>query len=288
MPFQQGMKTLPLYDILATLFPGSTFLAGLVILLGYDTSNFTGTSSVLFFVVFGYLMGRILRWLGRELEGQPVLFSNSRKLAAGNLTEDDIGEGEDEEDDKGDEENDEKNTVGRLQRIFQSIGAIFDGIPYYENAGVEEKEMIYPTKIEESYNDILVRNFNVSPDEIGSGKSLKATLSYLETTPFNRAIQFQSIHSFQRNTWAAMILILFLSIISAINKVLWMCFELPDELVLPGTNLPNWGTLLLVAFVSFSLALIFGELKKQFNELFIEYTFVELYLDDRIEERDSL
>ena len=255
MPIRQGIRSLPLYDILATLLPGSAFLLGLIWLSGINIGDASGAFVAAFLVVGGYISGTVLRWLGREFEGTPVLFSNSRKLAAGIIDEDEI-----------------------RKREPRWPGKWFSGLPIYENKATSDLSRIETTVIEESLDEITVEKFNISHSELNSGRLLQLILSHLETTPYSRAVRFQAIHSFQRNTWAAVVLLFFTSILVSANKIAWMIFNLPREFVLPGTNLPNWGVILFSLISFLIIALVFGGLKIKTNEVFIQYVFDDMYL----------
>lgn len=265
MPIQQGIRTLPLYDILATLFPGSTLLIGLAIVFGVDASILTSAFAAVFFVIFGYLVGSVLRWFGRKLEGRPVLFSNSRKLATDLIEEDEISAGD------------------------GWIKAIVDEVPCYEKKPSDDELRIKPSKIERTFEDYTFSEFGLDKYDhrsIGSGRLLGLLLSNLETTSYSRSIRFQAIHSFHRNTWAALIVIFGASIVAILQKILHAAFAIPSWLIIPHTTLPSWGTLLVIFILSLSLVLVFGRTKEKFNRLFIEYVFAESYLDFQSKESE--
>lgn len=262
MPIRQGIRTLPLYDILATLLPGLAFLIGVFFLSGVNVESTSGAYLTVFFVVFGYIIGTVLRWVGREFEDTPVFFSNSRKIAVGTIDEGDVKE-----------------------RSPLAPGRWFNSLPFYENKSTNDIPRIEPTAIEESIDDIVLNKFNLSNTEVKSGRLLQLLLSHLESTPYNRAIRFQAIHSFKRNTWAAMVLLSLLSLLVILNKIALIFIAFPEEFIILRTNIPNWGTIFVIAIGTTLLAMIFGELKTKANELFIEYVFNDIYLDYQLKDK---
>jgi hypothetical protein len=124
---------------------------------------------------------------------------------------------------------------------------------------------IIVTHVEKSFLTLCEEQFALPSDFDHHGKLLKMVLSYLETTPYTRALRFQSVYSFHRSMWAAswslLVVLVVLGGISALGHS-----SLPSVTVTGGVTI--------AALVGVA---IFWNRKNKFDKTFVKYLFVDFY-----------
>lgn len=121
------------------------------------------------------------------------------------------------------------------------------------------------TYVEESFLTLFEQQFSAPSDFEHYGKLLKMVLSYLETTPYTRALRFQSVYSFHRSMWAAswslLLVLAVLGGLSALGHLL-----LPPFIITGGVTI---GAIVGVA--------VFWKRKNKFDKTFVKYLFIDFY-----------
>jgi len=121
------------------------------------------------------------------------------------------------------------------------------------------------THIEKSFLTLCEQQFALPSDFEHYGKLLKMVLSYLETTPYTRALRFQSVYSFHRSMWATswslLVVLVVLGGLSALGHSL-----LPSITVTGGVTIAA-----LVGVV------VFWNRKNKFDKIFVKYLFIDFY-----------
>lgn len=121
------------------------------------------------------------------------------------------------------------------------------------------------THIENSFLTLCEQQFSLPPDFKHYGKLLKMVLSYLETTPYTRALRFQSVYSFHRSMWAASwSLLIVLAILCGLSAL--------GHSLLPSTTVT--GGITIAALVGVA---VFWNRKNKFDKTFVKYLFVDFY-----------
>jgi len=121
------------------------------------------------------------------------------------------------------------------------------------------------TYVEKSFLTLCEQRFSLPSDFDHHGKLLKIVLSYLETTPYTRALRFQSVYSFHRSMWAAswslLVVVAALGGLSCLGRPL-----LPSITVTVGV--------VIAALVGVG---VFWNRKNKFDKTFVKYLFVDFY-----------
>lgn len=121
------------------------------------------------------------------------------------------------------------------------------------------------TCVEKSFLTLCEQQFALPSDFEHYGKLLKMVLSYLETTPYTRALRFQSVYSFHRSMWAAswslLVVLAALGGLSALGHSL-----LPSITVTGGVTI--------AALVGVA---VFWNRKNKFDKTFVKYLFIDFY-----------
>ncbi|RKD85224.1 hypothetical protein [Halopiger aswanensis] len=121
------------------------------------------------------------------------------------------------------------------------------------------------THVERSFFTLCEQRFSLPSNFDHYGKLLKMVLSYLETTPYTRALRFQSVYSFHRSMWAAswslLVVLAILGGLSVLGHSL-----LPSNTILGGVTIAA-----LVGVV------VFWNRKNKFDKIFVKYLFVDFY-----------
>lgn len=121
------------------------------------------------------------------------------------------------------------------------------------------------TYVEESFFTLFEQQFSVPSDFEHYGRLLKMVLSYLETTPYTRALRFQSVYSFHRSMWAASwSLLLVLAILGGLSALGYLL--LPPFIITGGVTI---GAIVGVA--------VFWKRKNKFDKTFVKYLFIDFY-----------
>jgi hypothetical protein len=121
------------------------------------------------------------------------------------------------------------------------------------------------TYVEKSFLPLCEQQFVLPSDFEHYGKLLKMLLSYLETTPYTRALRFQSVYSFHRSMWAASWSLLVVLVVLAGLSVLGYS-PLPSTSVTSG-----------VAIAGIVGVAVFWKRKNKFDKTFVKYLFVDFY-----------
>lgn len=121
------------------------------------------------------------------------------------------------------------------------------------------------THVEESFLTLCEHRFALPSDFGHHGKLLKMVLSYLETTPYTRALRFQSVYSFHRSMWAAS-WSLFV-VVTALSGL-----SILGHSILPSITVA--GGLTIAALVGVA---VFWNRKNKFDKTFVKYLFVDFY-----------
>ena len=121
------------------------------------------------------------------------------------------------------------------------------------------------TYVEKSFLTLCEQRFSLPSDFDHHGKLLKMVLSYLETTPYTRALRFQSVYSFHRSMWAAswslLIVVAALGGFNCLGRPLF-----PSSIVTVGV--------VIAALVGVG---VFWNRKNKFDKTFVKYLFVDFY-----------
>lgn len=239
MPVARTLRSLQVYDILANLIPGTTFLVVLAATVPVERSLETVGSGPLLasFVVCGFVIGHVIQSLASTLNGPPRLFgllvdeTRSRDLY------------------------DPSGTAEFLPtRIRDWLG--------FERADLDALTI---TSVEESFWPMAKDRFDLSDDFWHNGRLMQLTLSYLETVPATRALRFQSIHTFHRSMWGMWMLALFAVFLVALGDAIGLLVGRPPSV------------LAVVAVFSLAGIHIFGQRKEKFNRKVVEYAVVDFY-----------
>jgi hypothetical protein len=147
------------------------------------------------------------------------------------------------------------------------------------------------THVEESFWPLSKRAFSLPDDFENKGRLFKLVLSYLETTPTNRALRFQALYSLYRSIWVAawvtvvftlikVVLTIFgiISQANCIGPILSIQFGfLAQYPALPSTYVCSVD--LLVGVLAVGGVFVFGNRKEHFDKVFIKYVFIDFYND---------
>ncbi|WP_147301756.1 MULTISPECIES: hypothetical protein [unclassified Haloferax] len=128
-----------------------------------------------------------------------------------------------------------------------------------------ESAPISVTYVEESFLTLCEQRFSLPSEFNHYGKLLKMVLSYLETTPYTRALRFQSVYSFHRSMWAASWSLLV--VVAAL-----VGFSCLGHSLLPSINVTGGVTIATLVGV-----VVFRNRKNKFDKTFVKYLFIDFY-----------
>jgi hypothetical protein len=121
------------------------------------------------------------------------------------------------------------------------------------------------THIENSFLTLCEQQFALPSDFEHYGKLLKMVLSYLETTPYTRALRFQSVYSFHRSMWAASwSLLVVLAVLGGLSAL--------GHSLLPSITVTGGVTIAALVGVA-----VFWNRKNKFDKTFVKYLFIDFY-----------
>ena len=179
MAIGRALSIISLYDLLANLIPGISWIIVLLLLFPVDwfalNPTVTPGTFVTAVIVFGYIAGHGIQGLGSWLDKQIR----------------------------------EKYQDGK-DLFTRTMEALDDD---------EEDSPIEITHIERAFWGLVKDQFDLPDDFPKSSKAFLLVLSYLETRPATRSARFQAIHTFHRSMWSASILTVVSTLIAMILMV---------------------------------------------------------------------
>lgn len=247
MPIQPSLRSMPFYDLLATLIPGAFLLFLAVFLSGVQLGQISTGAYALILLVGGYITGRTLRRVGRKMEGRPYLFGSYLEA---------VSEGEAQS---------PSNNPPAVERAFRFV---FPDSVASANHPKKEPAIL-------RFNEVFGQIFDVDPEKVGKGEKLKMTLAYLETQPEIRGLRYQSLHTFHRNMWAACVILMVWSLVIAVVVITKGIY--PWNLGVPGVVLPDIYYILATFFIATYLSTSFYKQKHAYDLLFVKYAMRDLY-----------
>lgn len=243
MAVSRVFGSLHIYNILANLLPGTMliFVLSAVVPVEDHLAKLSPGILIAALLIIGFVAGHLVQMVASHLNGRPRLFSQVVSNIRGT---------------------EPYSPGGTLEQLPQSLR----GFMGFERADISDMHL---TEVEEDIWELSKDQFDLTDDFSNDGRLMQLILSYLESVPASRALRFQSIHTFHRSMWGGWFLSLFLVLLVGIAGFLDI-LTTRSPLIL--------GT---IAIVSVLGIWVFGQRKEKFNRMFVEYTIIDFYVQQK-------